>query len=591
MGAITLAVATRVLAEPLVDLYKSGKEKFSKQLSRWQGAQAHKQLAQKIAVAEKVKTFWRSDKSVALSRFYYPNKVRFGRSAKPISVASLSDLPREGSYVIQGTIGQGKSIFLRHLCVQELSETGTRRIPILIELRLLSAGGLYDEIKSTLKTFGFDSSEDLIDFYLRSGRVVLLLDAFDELDESLIKNTVAEIDRLAATYDQLQIFVTARPQSAIEHSRHFQVVRLVPLAPADHEPFLRRIGLESHEIKKLLNATRAGSGRVYSLLTTPLILTLLVVVYQSEQSIPEELSDFFQKLFQTLFSKHDSAKPGFRRKHKSGLSERKLQQLFQGFCFAVLQLKLKTTLKQSQFENCFDRGSSYTGVSCELDGFKHDVVKVACLMIEEGYDIQFLHKSVLEFFAACFVAERAEDVARGFYQQLLSQNWYQWTQVLSFLSQIDRYRFLKYFEIPCIDQMLLTLGLTSDRRVVLDAKDVAERVFEGYAVDVIRGEDGLSITGFGPFTLSRFRVARDLDDPMFDRLAGEFESEPRLEALLSNLKQGETKEVDWHHFFSEAEIAKLQAKTLVSIRQIQTAREAHLRFIAEEDAKAELLKI
>jgi hypothetical protein len=54
----------------------------------------------------------------------------------------------------------------------------------------------------------------------------------------------------------------------------------------------------------------------------------------------------------------------------------------------------------------------------ELDGFRHDIVHVTCLMQEEGYDIHFLHKSVLEFFAASFITSRTETQAKRFYEQL-----------------------------------------------------------------------------------------------------------------------------------------------------------------------------
>ena len=479
MEPITIAVAVRALGRPLDQLADAGKSFFAERMEKWKAGTARKQLAQKIVAMEKVKTFWQRDKGIPISKFYYPNKVAF-RTGKPFAVPNLSALPQDENLVIQGTIGQGKSIFIRHLCVQELTDNGTGRIPVLVELRALTTDGLEQAIRSALEALGFELSDALFAFYMRTGKLVVLLDAFDEIDETLVSAVVSELERLIETYEMTQFIITARPQSAIEGSRHVQIAKLCPLRKDDHLPFLRRIGLTVAEANRLIAAVRAGSSQIVQLLSTPLILTLLVVVYHSEQTIPQELPEFYQKLFQTLFSKHDSAKPGFKRQHKSGLSERRLQQLFRAFCFTALQLRMKTVLSQDEFNRCFDKALKYVDFTTEAEAFRHDIVKVACLMQEEGYELQFLHKSVLEFFAAEFIAERTEEGAKRFYEQLIGGAWYPWNQTLSFLSQIDRYRYLKYFEIPCVTAMLAELGI--DEEVGEDQLALTRKVLGDFSI-------------------------------------------------------------------------------------------------------------
>jgi hypothetical protein len=178
------------------------------------------------------------------------------------------------------------------------------------------------------------------------------------------------------------------------------------------------------------------------------MLTLVVLVYQSEKQIPDDLPAFFDRLFYTVFTRHDKLKPGFEREHYSGLSERKLQNLFEAFCFMCLQTGNSRTLSSSQFLESFELAQDYVeGAACKEADFKKDITKVACLMLEEGVgEVTFLHKSIAEYHAAAFIKSCDDEFAERFYQ-VATKNWMQWSECLSFLRSVDPYRFSKYFEI------------------------------------------------------------------------------------------------------------------------------------------------
>lgn len=75
------------------------------------------------------------------------------------------------------------------------------------------------------------------------------------------------------------------------------------------------------------------------------MLTLVVIVYETESQIPETLPDFFEKLFQVVFTRHDKLKAAFNRKHYTGLSEGTLQKVFEAFCFMCVQDGIGRSLK------------------------------------------------------------------------------------------------------------------------------------------------------------------------------------------------------------------------------------------------------
>ena len=73
---------------------------------------------------------WQFEREIDLLKFYYPTKVKLDNEITVIS--DLDGFKYAGNFLIQGTVGQGKSIFLRYLTAIELLKR--RSIPLSITL-------------------------------------------------------------------------------------------------------------------------------------------------------------------------------------------------------------------------------------------------------------------------------------------------------------------------------------------------------------------------------------------------------------------------------------------------------------------------
>jgi len=273
---------------------------------------------------------------------------------------------------------------------------------------------------------------------------------------------LTEIELLAQQHPRLQIVISSRPDSGIERSAHFRVYQLATLTPQDHRPFLELITTSAQRATEIQGAIRKSSSDVKSLLQTPLLLTLLVIVYNAREEVPSSLSEFYEALFHTLLMRHDKTKPGFKRKRDSGLSDPELKKLFEAFCYAARQHDL-LVLSDSTLAGLLEQASKVTGIACEGDAFSNDITKVACLMQQEGFQYHFIHKSVAEFHAASFISKTSEENAIRFYSAMSSRTkWSKWRQELEFLSQLDRYRYLRYFYVPSTIEAFRKLGVGDD---------------------------------------------------------------------------------------------------------------------------------
>ncbi|MBY4599466.1 hypothetical protein K3217_28495 [bacterium BD-1] len=283
---------------------------------------------------------------------------------------------------------------------------------------------------------------------------------------------------------------------------------MAPLASGDYVPFISKLGISTTQAIQIREAIRKSPSKLTSLISTPLMLTMVVIVYQSEYEIPETLPEFFDKLFHVVFTRHDKLKAAYSRKHHSGLSERKLLSLFEAFCFMSMQNSFTRSLSSEQFERAFNDATEYAeDCKCESDNFKLDLTKVACLMIEEGLDTTtFLHKSIMEYYAASFIKHSADEVAALFYAEVAEDSRY-WWEVLAFLREIDSFRYCKNFAIPESKIIKSNYFEVENQRTNKSLVNILAKCYPGLCLNLTPSDEEkqlLKVSSYGPFRQEKY---------------------------------------------------------------------------------------
>lgn len=400
---------------------------------------------------QKVKTIWNVDRALTISSFYYPASIRTpdNRTQK---LEGLNDFPAN-HVVLEGTVGQGKSILMRWLLGRE-ARSG-ERIPIFIELRRVPIAGFDNFVVNAFSDLiGTPADIEIFEAFAANGRISLLLDGFDELDPANESSIANSVERHANLFPQTRILITARPDSGIQNSANFDVIQIAKLTKESLPNFFNKILSRDKELAKRLIAAIQASGTISDLISTPLLATLLTIVYRAHQRIPLDFSEFYEELFQILLIRHDKSKTAYERHRKTKLSDRQMQEAFEAFSFKS-KANSKSSIPRSEAINFAKDSLIAARVDCDESAFLTDVKKITCLLSEEGGRIEFIHQSVQEFFAAKYIKSRPEQVIANFYGKLLENaKWTSWKQEIIFLEQIDRYRTCKYFLIPAIKKTL-----------------------------------------------------------------------------------------------------------------------------------------
>lgn len=289
----------------------------------------------------------------------------------------------------------------------------------------------------------------------------MLMDAFDEIDPALTRLAIDDIETICGKYpDTLQIIITSRPDADIQRSSRFRVCKLAPLGATDHLPFLKKICAEKEQADSLMKVLQSSSTEIRDLLTTPLMLTLLVILYKSLQTVPDTVPKFYEELFDVLFYRHDHSKPGFRRKRFTQLDDSKIKKLFSAFCFYV-RLEGLGVLTSAQLNTCVAQANKACNESVDAEKFRDEITKTVCLIQQDGFEYAFIHKSVTQYYAASFVRGSSDEFAAKFYQ-LAAKPGQSWDLELRFLAQIDTYRYTRLHEMPLLRSIAMALNYSFD---------------------------------------------------------------------------------------------------------------------------------
>lgn len=443
-----LALAGKELFKRLItDVYGFIVEQTGKKLKQWNTESKIDGLYRKIDQVRKVKTIWQVDKAVDLTEFYCDSHVIIDGNRTKIH--QLTDLS-EGNLLIQGIAGQGKTIFLRYLCSIELAIGNY--IPLFLELRRISkTHSLRDRIYMSFKLLGLTVDDELFEALASSGKILLLLDAFDEVPDDLKQSVVTDIEDLVTSNENLRVIVTSRPNNDIQMSSHVSVVTLDNLQGDEYETVVRKLAGGESWADTLIQHIQSNATHMREMLCTPLMVTLLVLSYKSYQKLPSKMSDFYDSLFQTMLQRHDGTKPGFTRERLCALEDGQYRQVFETLC--ILAKKEK---EQSLSDVAIHRLAKDALFQCALtansESYVTDIVKITCLILRDGEEHRFIHKTVQEYYTAAYIEKQPETWAKTFYKKVFSRqrSYWEWEQEMEFLSEIDTYRYYRYYFLPTL---------------------------------------------------------------------------------------------------------------------------------------------
>lgn len=397
----------------------------------------NRQLIDSIEKIGLVKTLYTgADKPVDINSFFYLPWVTTKDGIKKIT--SLNEIPTEHSILVEATVGQGKSILMRYLALQEPEKN--QRIPIFIELKNISKEkNLNQLIKEKIISWTHNITDEQIKYILQSGKVSLFLDAFDEISKDYILDTFSTIENFSMDYKELKLIVSSRPDHDIKFSNYFESFSVNPYDENDQKNLINILVADKDNRKILISSIENSTPEIKEILTTPLMIGLYIKKFNIDFTPPENITSFYKNLFEVVAMTHDRTKGGFVRKSFSELSQEKLERIFERFCFECYKID-KTSFDRNEIINILNISLNKLEIkesSAQL--VLNDFCNYLCLILKDGTNYTFIHRSIFEFYVAFFSSNLNEKNAAKVIKNFKNIN------ILRFLKFLNCYYFNKYY--------------------------------------------------------------------------------------------------------------------------------------------------
>jgi len=234
--------------------------------------------------------------------------------------------------MVLGGPGAGKSTFLRKIGLEALKGSlgGYEHecIPVLIELKNFTGQAVEIEaaIAQEFRICGFPNPETTTQKLLQEGKLLILLDGLDEVPTRNTDAAITQIQNFVDQYDKNRFIASCRLAAYRNHFRRFTDVAMAEFDRSQIQQFIANwfrapADLERGTAQKCWELLQKLDNRAArELAQTPLLLTLLCLVYDRSQNFPRNRSGLYCKALRVLMEEWAAEKRILREEVYQGLN-------------------------------------------------------------------------------------------------------------------------------------------------------------------------------------------------------------------------------------------------------------------------------
>jgi len=456
----TVGTATKLLLEQVLsskwDKKLLGGKKIIEELNKDECYTSF--LIKHVSRTLKIRTIQSPESDVYLNEVYHPLKIKEVNSSESNQfIVQDGFLIQDSNFInIIGIAGQGKSTILRKIFIEQL-KIG-EKIPFFIELRKAEKVGVKKYLEMILLDCGIAASEKSVIELLKSHKVILMLDGFDEINSEYVSTVM---DEILSINNQLstQMITTTRPDTRICNEPNITNYKVEFLSKEDIISIISKLNIKNGidaDLMPALLETLSKNDNLSEVMNLPILVNLFYVSYPYLDSVPESAVDFYSSLFVTLYLRHDKIKNHDREK-SSPLSYKEAFECFNALCFMSLNDSNLdfTEISLSRYVESSMKVNGLLNDKNKPEDLLQDFIKVTCLIQKDGFNrYVFLHKSIQEYHAAEFVKNLSVDKKPSFYEELSKSICFdtKFANVIKFLIEIERENTIKLMLIPLCEK-------------------------------------------------------------------------------------------------------------------------------------------
>ncbi|MEH1989102.1 NACHT domain-containing NTPase [Nostoc sp.] len=264
----------------------------------------------------------------------HDNFERLGLSrVKQKRVSGLEVVQRYSKLMVLGKPGAGKTTFLQYLAMQCIEgRFQANRVPLFITLKdfaeALKKPDILKFIVQLLSSCGVTHASTAVEKLLKHGKAFILLDGLDEVREEDTKRVLRQIREFSDLFHTNQFVITCRIAAKEYTYQSFTEVEMADFDEKQIAIFAQNWFQLADPVKSQRFIQKLKENKpIQELASSPLLLTLLCLVFGDSGDFPANRSELYQEGLDVLLKKWDAKRNIEREQVYKNLSLQRKEDL------------------------------------------------------------------------------------------------------------------------------------------------------------------------------------------------------------------------------------------------------------------------
>jgi len=324
----------------------------------------------------------------------------------------------DNNIIITDTAGMGKTTFSKYIVLELLKNDDLKKFPIFIELRKM-------DVNTTLKNVFINEinkvstnkiDEDIFNHLFSQNMFLFILDGYDEIKEENRNVITNEISDFSVNHFNNAIILTTRKQQLLPKIYQKTIYEFIKLDKKKIASILLKMDkVYNRDYGLRIIKHNKFNELDFTLFETPLMVSLLYVHYSYSKNLDTNILNFYMELYDALYKGHDSTKDNFERVKLSKLNYTDFKTFFSTFCFLTMYINNTFFKNKNDLFSLFKSSENMSKIKLnDYDNFLEDVLVNVPIMIKDGQEYKFAHKTILEYFTAeCLNLQTYDNLFKG----------------------------------------------------------------------------------------------------------------------------------------------------------------------------------